>query len=975
MKLKLNLSLAFVFFILGHGISQQLDHVLGEILVHVNDDIEIKNLENRFQTFNGKDVDFRADKIIAEPMNIWKISFDNNVIDENKFLYAIKSKSLNAQFNHLISYRAIPNDPQFDQQWQYINTGMPAGTVDADLDIDSAWDVTTGGLTSDGDTIVVCIVDDGLDPSHDDFGSNIWINHAEIPNNGIDDDGNGYVDDYQGWDAYNDDDNIYAGGGHGTPVAGIVGAKGNNGIGVAGVNWDVKLMIVRGGGNEAQALAAYAYPYAFRKLYNETNGSQGAFVVATNSSWGIDFGQPDDAPLWCQFYDSLGVQGIISCGATINNDVDVDVNGDLPTGCSSDYLITVTNMNFDDEKVTFAGYGTTTIDLGAFGAETWTTAFGNSYAGFGGTSGATPHVTGTVGLLHSLPCPQLIGLIKANPAAGALLVKDYILNGVDPNESLEGITVTGGRLNVNNSINLALQNCGPCPPGFVTGVEVTDINAIVSWETPADAISVNLQYQPLGSNSWNILNDVTSPLTLNDLDPCTEYQIQLQSICMDTLSDFAGSFTFITEGCCEAPALPVVSYSDQGVPTLIWNNIFGAIEYQIEYRLVGSTNWISVTSETNSFEVNDLMECSQYEARITANCGNLISEPTEIVLFVSNCGACSTLAYCEWPEINNDFEWMESIDINGVNNVSGMDENSNANYVGAFSFDLTEGESYTVTLTPGFSTIEYDEWWKVWVDWNQNGDFEDEELMINSMEAIATVYTEDFVVPNDVLDGYTRMRVIMAFAGEPDNCGQNGNISFGEVEDYCVFVTSLPDCDFLPEPVPSSNVFIDTIMWNGSEDAIAYNCRYKAENDNEWIYLSTIDSFVVFEQLEECARYEIQVRGVCAFDTTTYSPSAFFRFNCSTSTNETALGIESISIAPNPFMHNADVLFELSDTRNLNIQVFDIQGKLIRRIENRNYFDGTNRVNLNMRDESSGIYFVRLTDGRNAVSKKLIKIR
>ena len=191
------------------------------------------------------------------------------------------------QLNHIIDQRVtVPNDPQYNQQWQYDNDGSNGGTVNADIDAPEAWDITTGGLTATGDTIVVCVIDDGIDVNHSDFGDNLWVNYAEIPNNNIDDDNNGFVDDYLGWNADDNNDDIgNSNGSHGTPVAGIVGAKGNNGIGVAGVNWDVKLMIVPGGGNEAQALAAYDYPYTMRKIYNQTNGAQGAFVVSTNASW------------------------------------------------------------------------------------------------------------------------------------------------------------------------------------------------------------------------------------------------------------------------------------------------------------------------------------------------------------------------------------------------------------------------------------------------------------------------------------------------------------------------------------------------------------------------------------------------------------------------------------------------------------------------------------------------------------------
>ena len=360
--------LAFMCFCVNLK-AQKLDHVLGNIIIQLEDGKTPDRLLSSFSFYEGEVSNIGVRQIVIQPMNLWLLEFDFNAVNENSLLHAVKSRRevLEAQVNHIIKKRLEPNDPLFIDQWQYINDGS-MGALDGDIDMDQAWDITTGGFTINGDQIVSCVIDDGLDSSHQDFDGNLWINEDEIPDNGIDDDNNGYVDDYDGYDAYSNTDDVFDGGGHGTPVAGIVGAKGNNSIGVSGVNWDVKLMIVQGGGNEADALAAYAYPYAFRKKYNETGGQEGAFVVSTNASWGIDFGQPEEAPLWCSFYDSLGMVGILSCGATINGNQDVDVVGDLPTGCGSEFLISVTNMNIDDIKVNQAGYGQTTIDLGAHGA-------------------------------------------------------------------------------------------------------------------------------------------------------------------------------------------------------------------------------------------------------------------------------------------------------------------------------------------------------------------------------------------------------------------------------------------------------------------------------------------------------------------------------------------------------------------------------------------------------------------------------
>jgi subtilisin family serine protease len=262
-------------------IAQKLDHVLGEVIVEVKNDAGAKRLVSELASETRGRSTIEAYKLMSEPMNLWILKVDPNVENEIEFLENIKlnKHTLLAQQNHQTQLRqTMPNDALFDNQWQYINLGSNGGEIGADIDMELAWDHTTGGKTVDGDDIVVCVIDDGL-IDHPDFEDNLWSNIDEIPDNGIDDDENGYIDDVRGWNAELDSDNIFIDGSHGTSVAGVIGAKGNNEIGVAGVNWDVKLMIVKGGSPESLALASYAYPYQMRKLYNETNGEKGAFVV------------------------------------------------------------------------------------------------------------------------------------------------------------------------------------------------------------------------------------------------------------------------------------------------------------------------------------------------------------------------------------------------------------------------------------------------------------------------------------------------------------------------------------------------------------------------------------------------------------------------------------------------------------------------------------------------------------------------
>ncbi|MFK7807638.1 MAG: S8 family serine peptidase [Saprospiraceae bacterium] len=387
----------------------------------------------------------------------------------------------------------IPNDLFYTDQWDMDAINAPA-----------VWEFVTGGLSPNGDTIVVANLE-YTDLYHEDLVDNIWINHKEIPDDGEDNDGNGYTDDYFGWNAEFGgdvvDQQFLGSNGHGTQTSGIIAAKGNNNIGISGVNWNVKLMVVSSKLIFSDILASYYYIYDMRKLYNDTNGEKGAFIVSTNASFGTD-GFPTDNETfmeWCSLYDSLGQVGILSIGATSNDTDDIDIKGDMPTSCPSDFLITVTNVT--KANIQRGGYSVENIDLGAPGAEVTSTRPFDDYSTIGGTSSAAPHVTGGIALLYSVPCEKWAQVIKEDPSLAASIMKGFILDGTTPLTALEDKTVSGGMLDLKGSFDLLQNYCGSST-GPLSILEVKtrlDSRKItVDYQTPASGPYVMRVYDAIG---------------------------------------------------------------------------------------------------------------------------------------------------------------------------------------------------------------------------------------------------------------------------------------------------------------------------------------------------------------------------------------------------------------------------------------------------------------------------------------------
>ena len=352
-----------------------------------------------------------------------------------------------AQHEHYLQWRKPqnlePNDPEYPfwQAKHLERMGLP-----------QVWEKTQGGQTALGEALVIAILDGGGDWQHEDLQANHHRNRGEIPNNGLDDDQNGYIDDYLGWNVDTETDALDTNNAHATSVAGIIGARGNNQIGITGINWEANLLFIGLSEQlalaEARVLRAYAYIWQLRRLYNETGGQRGALVTLSNGSFGLDRAWASNHPIWCAILDSLGQVGILTVAATANLPDDIDRFGDMPATCPSDFLVVVTQTDPNTDALhPFSAYGLKHVDLAAPGA-VYSTRPRNTYQVFGGTSGAAPHVAGGLAILQSWPNELWARYQREQPAKAALLLKHLLIQTVDLQPSLRGRSQSGGRLNL-----------------------------------------------------------------------------------------------------------------------------------------------------------------------------------------------------------------------------------------------------------------------------------------------------------------------------------------------------------------------------------------------------------------------------------------------------------------------------------------------------------------------------------------------
>jgi hypothetical protein len=313
----------------------------------------------------------------------------------------------------------------------------------------------------------------------------------------------------------------------------------------------------------------------------------------------------------------------------------------------------------------------------------------------------------------------------------------------------------------------------------------------VFWNSTPDVTTFACQYQLQGSGSWTLIENINAnSVVLNGLLACSTYEIQLASLCNDTLGDWTSSFLLTTEGCCVNPnAYSVPNAQGTTTATVAWNDIFAAAGYTIQLTGPNGTEVFQSTFPNITF--TNLDSCTTYTIQVTSVCANPENPITPFEFSTTGCGSCTDIVYCDANGGDASAEYIDAVTVGSFTNISTANANY-TDYTDLTTLTLVAENIYPVSLTPGFAAGSYSEYFKIWIDYNANGSFDEPmELAFDAGSGSQTTVTGNITIPISLAlaAGSTRMRVGMSYVGNfgtgtpPSSCG---TYAYGEVEDYCV---------------------------------------------------------------------------------------------------------------------------------------------------------------------------------------------
>lgn len=597
-----------------------------------------------------------------------------------------------------------PNDPRYDEQWHYHNTGQEGGTVDKDIDLPEAWNIEKGYSS-----VIVAVIDGGIQIDHPDLSANIW--------SGV---GYNFVTNSSSISAED----------HGTHVAGTISGVNNNGTGVSGVAGG------SGSGDGVRLMSCQVFTsrssggFDQAPIYAADNGA-----AISQNSWGYTSeGVYDQATLDAiDYFNANGGGDVLDGGITIFAAGNDNASGDYYPGCyAGAFAVAATNNK--DERSYYSNYDDW-VDISAPGGEQsvsndpkgiLSTLSGDSYGFYQGTSMACPHVSGVAALIISNAIRNGVTLTNTQ-------VADLLKNNVDDHYALNPDYIGqlgSGRLNADLALQ-ALQGMftsePPPTPAGLTTTNITDNSATLSWSSATGATSYDVQLRVQGG-SWSTYNVSSTSYNATNLTEQTNYEWQVRA-----------------------------------------KNSYGTSSY----------------SAIETFSTTEFI-----------------------------------VSYCESKGNNYSYEWIAEVEIGSFNNPSdaaGYTDFTN------LTIEMEPGTDYAVSLTPGFASSSYNEYWKIWIDLNGDGDFDDvNELAFDAGSLSNTVVTGTISIPEGTSAITTRMRVSMKYNAEQTACE---TFTYGEVEDYTVNIAESgedTEAPGAPTNLSASNVTETsfTLSWNASTDNV-----------------------------------------------------------------------------------------------------------------------------------------------------------
>jgi hypothetical protein len=501
---------------------------------------------------------------------------------------------------------------------------------------------------------------------------------------------------------------------------------------------------------------------------------------------------------------------------------------------------------------------------------------------------------------------------------------------------------------------------GSCAvPGGLFASSITSTDAQLNWASVPGATSYNARARQVGTTTWATGSTSGLSIGFTGLSACTDYEFQVEAVCGGTSSGFSSSTIFTSGGCgssCPVPSGLFASSITTSDAVLNWGSVSGATSYNARARAVGTTTWATGSTSGLSIGFTGLSACTDYEFQVEAVCGGSTSGFSSSTIFTSaGCsgGSCSASSYCNANATNTSDEWIGSVTIGSATSTTG-DNGGYYNGTGSTLTSLSTGSSYSIQVVPVWSGVLYNEYSRIWIDYNQDGDYNDAgELAFDQGSATSvSPVNGTIVIPSSASIGTTGMRVIMRYNTAPSSCG---TFTYGEVEDYCVEITSGggSSCSVpagLNTTINSSTSI--TLSWGSVSGASNYTLQGRRVGGpwNTFTVSGTSASFTV----PCCNSYEWRIRANCGGTSSAYSAIQPF-----TMPGLRDVEVESFKLYPNPASSQLTLEFEASVDNDAQVQIIDALGR-VQLIQNIAAIQGSNRIQLNLGDLAAGLYQVIL---------------